>query len=97
MRKQRSDQEKATLLDRIACGLFSALSVGLVAGLLWAFWMVFSHAPPEYFSEFVVAAVSISGIRFFSLYKYHYRNPCWYIGRIVVAVWWFQEVVMYYL
>ncbi|MES9950559.1 MAG: hypothetical protein ABW118_16490 [Candidatus Thiodiazotropha sp.] len=68
MRKQRSDQEKATLLDRIACGLFSALSVGLVAGLLWAFWMVFSHAPPEYFSEFVVAAASISGILGFFLY-----------------------------
>ncbi|MES9826523.1 MAG: hypothetical protein ABW127_19050 [Candidatus Thiodiazotropha endolucinida] len=68
MRKQRSTQDKATLLDRIACGLFSAISVGLVAGLLWGFWMVFSHAPPEYFSTFVIAAVSISGVLGFFLY-----------------------------
>lgn len=50
MHKQRSDHDRATLLDRIAYAIFSAVSVGLVAGLLWDFWMVFFHAPHEYFS-----------------------------------------------
>ncbi|MEW7975425.1 MAG: hypothetical protein AB2540_03820 [Candidatus Thiodiazotropha endolucinida] len=68
MRKLRTTQDRATLLDRIVCGLFSAVSVGLVAGLLWGFLMVFFHAPPEYFSTFVVVAVSISGVLGFFLF-----------------------------
>lgn len=46
MHKQRSNQDRATLLNRIAYGIFLAVSVGLVAGLLWGFWMVLFHAPP---------------------------------------------------
>ncbi|MES9946826.1 MAG: hypothetical protein ABW080_17875 [Candidatus Thiodiazotropha sp.] len=68
MRKQRSSQDRATLLDRIAFGLFSAVSVGLVAGLLWGFWTVFFQAPPEYFGTFVIVASSISGVLGFFLY-----------------------------
>ncbi|MEW8660450.1 MAG: hypothetical protein AB2603_19230 [Candidatus Thiodiazotropha endolucinida] len=68
MHKQRSDHDRATLLDRIAYAIFSAVSVGLVAGLLWDFWMVFFHAPHEFFSTFVFVAASISGVLGFFLH-----------------------------
>jgi hypothetical protein len=62
MRRKQEARERVTLLDRFACGLFSAVSVGLAAGLLWGFWMVFFSAPPEYFSAFVAVTASLSGI-----------------------------------
>ncbi|MBT3016730.1 MAG: hypothetical protein KME63_13400 [Candidatus Thiodiazotropha sp. (ex Clathrolucina costata)] len=86
MHKQRSNQDRATLLNRIAYGIFLAVSVGLVAGLLWGFWMVFFHAPPEYFSTFVVVAASISGVLGFFL---HINIVAEILAGVLEALMWF--------